>query len=702
MRNRWNVFLRKFGIALFLSVYSWVAIASQAQVPVPLYLRYEERYLLSYLLAGVGRSEPEKKALAGRLSAYMKEYLSRPSEEIQVSSFDEYLREFRGPWPNSYSVLSDIDLIEHGDRRGPRVIKAKSPELALQIAAYEQFRIAELGNRLGPLVAGALVKGAQGKWSAIQRVDDSVLAVYREAEAQVEQEFRMIESIGAEISNSDRFKGLGIEMKVLMTTIFSNYFGKMSLESKTHVVGKLLGENLFADPIQKFELMVLSGGPQFQKLLQVVAREGNLSEDLLEVFRKLESKASPIPAAIVRNLFEAERAIYKWVDYDLKPLGTGTMAQVHRGRMRTSMGVEDVVIRFLKPDIARRVSEDHKILSEIAPILDANPIMRERGFPRLVPVVSDLTRTVQEELSLEATIDRQIKGRQVYSQKLFYNDGSYKNDLIISVPKVYILDHRSILMVQELVDGDKLDKVAETWSGALPAFKKTLIEEIAKVWVEEVFFKSGFFHADLHQGNFMVDVTDERIKASILDFGMGGTISRDLQRQILNLGAAVELNKADSIANLYWVISDKARNQIGLEEFRTRVQRQVQSMQQGLSPIWGFHRWSSWAMDQGIQFPYEFVGLNRGAVILDKLLKDSGSNLTMSTLSKKLATKYPNRVWNDLRQEKEITTKDMMRLGWIAFIGHTTADDLFVAPSTPLSAPRINKCSAVMMPQGAL
>jgi predicted unusual protein kinase regulating ubiquinone biosynthesis (AarF/ABC1/UbiB family) len=677
-------------------IIAWALVFSVSvqakKVEFPLVLSFHERAVLSYFLAGAGQSETEKHALVERLKAQVTRSMGMLPKKVTVSSFDEFLKTFQGEWPGSYSVQSDLAILEeHGFP--PRVtIEAANEETVRQIEEFHQFRREALrrrfGDRLPMLGDAASAVTAAGFLTA---GDALTMRIFEQVESVLQSEFEKVGRVGADMADSGRLSGINPEVKAFLEIIFKEYFSRMSIESKAQVLNRLMDGDLNAEPMKKFEILVLSGGPQFQKLLQVVAREGKLSADLLEVFRRLESKANPIPPVLVEKMFEKERRTYRWVSYDKKPLGVGTMAQVHKGKIRTSHGDREVVIRFLKPEIEKRVEEDHRILSAIAPKLDADPVLREHGFPRLTPVVADLTRTVRDELDMNATVERQRQGRDLYSKESLLSVNGYRNDLHISVPEVFVVDPRSKLMVQELVKGDKLDKVVEIYGESLPDLKKAIVEEVARVWVEEVLFRSGFYHADLHQGNFLVDFSElTGVTVNILDFGMGGVVSPEMQKQILLLGAGVEILKASAISRAFLNLSTSLDG-ISEREFERRVELLVEEMRQGRHPLWTLGRWSAWAGDQGVQFPYEFIGLNRGMVILDKLLEDSKSEIRVSGLSRKIAKRYVRRLWSDLRGTREIGVFDFMKLGWLAATDETAAVEAYEPPPIPRTAVRCEK-----------
>lgn len=677
----WSRSMKLF-TALVLVTASLIFSTEAQQQQKPLFLSYEQRLILSYLMAGAGESSDKQMEIAERFEKAFNEFLRMPVQTVTVSNFAEFLKAYQGEWPNSYSLESDLQLLEKGQMRGPTVIRGATPQIQSQIDGF-------IRNQNKTISEGAMNGVFNQKLAKITQMIDALIAQYQSGQEldltnkkpYVEAGFRVahellqshlevIQKTGEDIAKSGKMTSQDAALSMFMETIFKEYFGRLGLASKKQIISQFLGTNLNSTTAQKFEVMVMNSGPQFQKLLQVVARDAGISEDLLATFKRLESKANPIPAAIVRDLFEAERDRYQWLGYRDTPLGTGTMAQVHQGVIRNWAGEKTrVVIRFLKPEIEKRIAEDNRILMEIAPLMDNDARFKAAGYPKLEPVVSDLNKTILDELDLEATKGRQRKGKEIYTRDLFFKSPIYRNSIELSVPGIYDgvpMAGFSKLMVQDMVPGTKLDKEANKYAEVAPDFKRILIEEISRVWLDEVLFKSGFFHSDLHQGNFMVELTEPAIKVSILDFGMGGTIRREMQLDLLLLGAGLELNKANVIVETLWSLSEKDQNKISREDFEKSVLERVAQINSGKLAWQPLNSWTTWAMDSGLRFPYEFVSLNRGMAILDKSLSDAGSKLNSAIMAKQLASKSFKVLFSDLRAKGLLSWKDLAKLGWLS------------------------------------
>ncbi len=643
-----------------------LAVSKKAE----LYLSYEQRVAITYALLAHGESSEVQHNYLDRAEKYFSTVAKLPVQTVDVANFDEFLKHFRGQWPDTQSVSLDLEMIE---KDGPRAVveyKSKSPKVQRQVEEYISWQMQQLKR------IGESAKVAQGYLQSkdimakamllLQDPNGKTLAknwLLQHNEALFKDRMQEFDRIGEKIATSEMAQSPDVSMRIVMQTMFTEYFARLSADSKKLIVSSFLGGNLNATDMQKFEIMVQNSGPQLQKLLQIVARQGDLSPEMTKVFKTLEDAVRPVPYRQVEAILEQENTNYKFLYFEKKPLGVGTMAQVHRAKILVNGDRKDVVVRFIKPDIEKRVEEDGRILKQVATILDSNPDFAKTGAPKLTPIVSDLTATVTAELSQEDTVARQKMAALRYNQTVFMKTPEYKNYIEFHVPTVYSsMTDKSKFMVQEMVIGKKLDKEVALWTDMAPQLKKGIVEELAKMWGREVLFGGGFYHSDLHQGNFMVRLTDEKIRVNILDFGMGGVISADLQRQVMMLGAGIEVQNPQLVAKAFWSISNKAGNEVTEQQFHSLVEARMNAGLTNPEDI-SIDGWTKWAMNQGLRLPYDFISLNRGIVIINKLLQDSGSSFSIANMIKSFALQNPFLVYRRLVIEENVSHADLFKLG---------------------------------------
>lgn len=581
------------------------------------YLSFEEKMIAGYSLLAYQKSETEKAQIAKRAYNYLVKSLETHPKMVEVKNFSEFLTHFRGEWPRSGDLGVELEKIEAMPMRGVFQYRSQSPRIQRQIDQYLQKHTI--------LMASLLMSVGN-----VKTFSDDFIA----------KQIEKFDSVGERVSISGFSAIKDPATRIGLQVLFNEYFGRQSLVSKKYMLMALMQENLNLNEERILEIMIQNSGPQFQKLLQVVTRNSGLPKELKQSFKMLESAVLEVPEWQVDEIISKEQENYKFIYFEKKPLGVGTMAQVHRAKILLDGRRQDVVVRFLKPNIEQRIRDDHRILTEVATLIDQNVEYQRTGGPKMSPLIEDISETVLAELDQEATVKRQIIAGASYDATSFYSESVYKNVIRFHVPRVFLSKNPSKIMVQEMSIGQSLDKAADAYKETIPNLKRGVVEATAKLWAKEVIFGKGFYHSDLHQGNFLVRVTDEAIHVNLLDFGMGGQLSSQMQKRFMLLGAAVALKNADLIAESYWDISDSGKNRITKEEFKLAVQKKIQELNLSNTKM-GSEAWTGWASNQGIKLPYDLINLSRGRVIINNSLAEAGSSETMTSIEKQLVIHNP-------------------------------------------------------------
>lgn len=626
------------------------------------YLSFEQRLVLSQVLNSYQLpSEQKQNYLENRVSQWLSTFQGQP-ELVAVDSFSEFLTQFRGDWPSTGSLKEDLEILEKRNLRNKKFI-AQSPELQQQIDAYISRQLVEVAT----LISGLVIHQGGANLSQVTRLEHLLVSehlslkqtILENLDASISQQMSDLDSVGKKIAEQKLKLNSDPMLQIFVSTLFDEYFKRLNVEVKKNIVADLLGKSLQLSDIDKLEILIQNSGPQFQKILQIIARQSGVSGDLMEILKKLEDSVRPVPLHKVEEIIKTEKKNFAFISLDKQPLGVGTMAQVHKALLLDYKGNKrDVVVRFLKPKIKDKVVEDHRILSEVAEILDSNEAFRKSGAPKLGPIVEDLTKTVLAELELQKTIDRQKQAKLAYENtaKVRISGGEYQ--LEFKVPEIYQSPSPSNLIVQERVSGKKIDAMLEQERTYLPEIKTIIVENLVTLWLKEALFGGGFYHADLHQGNMLVYKSDKHLQVTLLDYGMGGVLSAQMQEKMLLLGAGALLKKPNLLANALWDVSEKDKNKIDKAQWTQKVIEQMN--QQNLS----IEMWAAWATEQGLKFPYDFINMNRGVVILAKLLQSSSSNQTLTSLMKKLAIRHPFGVYR-LLNKHGLSHAELLKIGWL-------------------------------------
>lgn len=623
-----------------------------------IHLSFQERVLTAYALKAYKASPTEQAQIYSRAYKYIETMANTPETTVTVANFNEFLKKFRGEWPNSGDLETDLQRIESQPFKPVVNYKSHSPRIQRQIDQYLHAHVKFLKQ-----FSSSNLQGLEGL--PFGRIRQTL-------EEHAEKQLAEFDSIGTKIANTSFDTIPDPQDRVRLRILFDQYYTLQPLSTKKYIISEMLGRKMNLSENDKFEVMVQNSGPQFQKLLQVIIRQNGIPEKLKANFKALEDSAKPVPWWQVEKLLQKDKDNFKFTYFEHKPLGVGTMAQVHRAKIMINGQRQDVVVRFLKPNIEQRVNEDHAILTKVAAQVDNDPEYRRLKGPMLSPLMDDISKTVREELDLKATMDRQILAKTTYDKTILLKTPNFKSDLQFYVPRIFGVEKNSQLMIQELVIGRSLDKESRFYAESAPGLKKAVIEEVAKLWINEVIFDSGFYHSDLHQGNFLVQVAEPKVQVTLLDFGMGGTIDQKTQQQLLLLGVALEVQKPDLITDVYWSLSDQANNQLSRKEFLAKVEQRLKGLHQKKQTE-NMFEWTGWASNQGLRLPYDFINMNRGLLIIMKSLEDAGSDLSFESIAKSLALKNPSKVLAALSLNAYVKWADLVKLGWSS--GQTKSEE---------------------------
>ena len=255
-------------------------------------------------------------------------------------------------------------------------------------------------------------------------------------------------------------------------------------------------------------------GPSYVKLGQFLAtRPDIVGAKVARELEKLQDRMAPAERAVAVATVEAAfgaKIDEVFVEFG-EAVAAASVAQVHRGRLRTSEGERDVAVKVLRPGVERRFARDLSDMFFAARRAEQfEPSLRRL---RLVEVVETLARSVRMEMDfrLEAAAASEFAENLV-------RDPEFRAPTID-------WDHTTReVLTMEWIDGTPLSDVARLVELGYdaPRLGRALIQSFLRHALHE-----GFFHADMHQGNFFVD---DKGSIVAVDFGIMGRLGRKERR----------------------------------------------------------------------------------------------------------------------------------------------------------------------------
>ena len=276
----------------------------------------------------------------------------------------------------------------------------------------------------------------------------------------------------------------------------------------------------------RFRLAIESLGPVFIKFGQMLStRRDLLPPDFADELALLQDQVTPFDGELAKQFILDGMGIemfdQHFSDFDIEPLASASIAQVHTATLLENGSEKDVVIKILRPNISKTILADLTVMSRFAGIA-------ARWLPdgkRLRPkeVVAEYRKTILDELDLNR------EGANAIQLKRNFEQGS-EYDKVLYVPEIYSEYSTKTVLVMERIYGIGVADIDTLTQ--LGVDMKLLAERGVEVFYTQV-FRDSFFHADMHPGNVFVNATNPADPTWIaIDCGIVGTLNRDDKRYL--------------------------------------------------------------------------------------------------------------------------------------------------------------------------
>jgi ubiquinone biosynthesis protein len=280
---------------------------------------------------------------------------------------------------------------------------------------------------------------------------------------------------------------------------------------------------------ERIRLVFQELGPTFIKFGQILSMRPDLVPGLLVLeLKKLQDQVPPAPQPAVQTLLE--KALGRpmedvFSEFDWTPLGSASLAQVHRALLKKENKI--VAVKIQRPDIRPLIRADLNILTYIAQRLNELRTYQLYDFPGLV-------EELRFSLTRELDFTREARNMVIFRKTLSYPD-------LMVIPQVFDNYTTPYVLTMELVEGIRIDQLDDSTFN-----REQLARNGAKIMLDQM-LRHGFFHADPHQGNVLV-MEDGRL--CFLDWGMTGRITRDMRHRLIELIQAIIQRDTDTLLRL--------------------------------------------------------------------------------------------------------------------------------------------------------
>ena len=258
-------------------------------------------------------------------------------------------------------------------------------------------------------------------------------------------------------------------------------------------------------PVQ-FRCMLEELGPMFVKMGQILANRSEiLPQKFCDELRRLRTEVEPVPYPVIQECLVAEyqRPLSEvFIGIAEKPLGSASLAQVHRAKLKTG---EDVAVKVQRPGAQQVMAQDIDIMRSAAKV--AARLFKNDQIIDLRDVVEELWQSFKEETNFL------MEARNLEDFHTFH-----KHTRGISCPRPYMEYCTEHVVVMDYVDGIS---IADPEALAAASYDlKQLGSRIVDDYATQV-LDDGFFHADPHAGNIII----QNGVVYFIDLGMVGRMS---------------------------------------------------------------------------------------------------------------------------------------------------------------------------------
>lgn len=268
-------------------------------------------------------------------------------------------------------------------------------------------------------------------------------------------------------------------------------------------------EKVLLEMGNKLNNFLLNAGPSFVKLGQTLStRPDIIGESLANSLSKLQDKVPPFKFSKVQRTIEKEfkTSLHKiFKKFDHNPIAAASIAQVHKA---ITFEGEEVAVKILRPNIEKKFNSDLKLFYFISKFL-LFFFPRFRSFK-----LNQVVETLEQSINIET--DLRIEGAA--ADQLREN---FTNDNTIYIPQIkWALTSKRVL-TQEWVVGIPINERQKLIDAGHNL--EQIAQNLAIAFFNQA-YRDGFFHADIHPGNIMINNEGRII---LIDFGIMGSLEKE-------------------------------------------------------------------------------------------------------------------------------------------------------------------------------
>ena len=269
-------------------------------------------------------------------------------------------------------------------------------------------------------------------------------------------------------------------------------------------------------------------GSAFIKLGQLLsARADVIPSSWVNELTSLQDRVPPFAFEKVDEILTKQlgNSYNKIISIDKNPIGSASLAQVHKARLNND---KNVIFKVQRPDIEKFFRLDLDVMNQVAKV-----VQRIKSLSRgndWIGIAKESRRVLLRELDFR--IEAQYAAR--FKQQFI-------DDSDILIPSVFWDLSTSKVLCLEYLPGIKINDIKSLKSNDIDT---SSIAKIGATSYLKQLVNYGFFHADPHPGNLAVSKSGSLI---YYDFGMMGFVSERIRGRLNSMIKAAALRDVSGL-----------------------------------------------------------------------------------------------------------------------------------------------------------
>jgi ubiquinone biosynthesis protein len=366
-------------------------------------------------------------------------------------------------------------------------------------------------------------------------------------------------------------------------------------------------------------------GPVFVKFGQILStRPDIVPNSIITELRYLKESVKPFDSEVARSIVEHELGkpiAQVFANLDLDPVASGSVAQVHLGKL---LNGEEVAVKILRPGIEETIKRDIALFRQAAAMAELyRPAIKQLNISK---IIDELSTSIIQELDLTQEAASITKFRTNLAEFDY-----------VHVPKVYDEYSTATILVMERMYGTPIDQDALLREQGVD-IEKLVLQGLELLMIQ--IFRDGFFHADQHSGNLWIKPDGSRV---YLDFGIMGTLSAEDRKLLLKvLFLLYSKNTKKLIATV--IEAGWAAESADLSALEKEVEELgaifVNKRQQDFSLGKVINSFVSSLQRFGVEVPHQYTLLGKTIITIEGLSKQIAPNLNIGEAAKPILLRH--------------------------------------------------------------